>query len=721
MIEIRHLNKKYRNKGVLSNATLKMSDPSDIYALVGESGAGKTTLFNILFGLDPDYSGTYYLFGKNVREMSSREWSTIREHEMRIVFQDYKLLETMTIYENIALSGHYSENEIHEVLAALEMDEFKHQLITELSGGQKQRVAIARAVISKPKILLLDEPTGNLDGMTADKMMKYLDELRRKGILIVVITHDVRVSELADVVYQVSNQQFHLMKGQVNYEINDQEREDVKNTKKQLSAYVGKTLKRTKKKIFFTAIPAILIITIFILAFNAYQASSTLSFLDFFAGIGEQTIIMDTQWLNQATQEALQVQGITSSFDRQRIAFSHQDLEQVLALEGVEDATLFQWGITFHNDRSDNDLRKRVPSSEFNDLIRRYTLGREMDIEFEFSSFQVPVDFLADFNPDQIHVLAGQLPDSEQDEVLIPDILALIHFHTENFEEVVGQTVDLDVLPLRDLDPEDDRPLELFGDVYLIKQTYTISGVYATDFRHRVEEHYFIYTGFFEHPEPSLEELKESYRGIQMFLSSNEQTAHFNQAIIESFDHFLKANGTGHFSMLVRVNHPRDIVPVSEALGELFPAYHLLSQHDVRNGELAFIYRELVTVLVIGSTVIALVMGIIISFLNKGYIHGRSQELAILYSLGYRKRNIFGIICMENMVLFSFYLIVSVLLAHLANVIYFSRSVHHLLFANLLEFSNLMSVFSLVILMSMISVLWGISGVRPSNLRRFLN
>lgn len=141
---------------------------------------GKTTLFNILFGLDVDFTGLYYLFRNNSREISKKEWSSIREYDMRIVFQDYKLCDTMTVYENIVMSGNYSEDGICLILKELGLDELKNQLVTELSGGQKQRVAIARAVISNPKILLLDEPTGNLDSMTADKMMNFLDQLKKR-------------------------------------------------------------------------------------------------------------------------------------------------------------------------------------------------------------------------------------------------------------------------------------------------------------------------------------------------------------------------------------------------------------------------------------------------------------------------------------------------------------------------------------------------------------
>ena len=718
MIELRHLNKSYGKKVILKEASLKLNDPSQIYSLIGESGVGKTTLFNILFGLDPYFSGSYYLFGQDSRKILLRQWSAIREYDVGIVFQDYKLLETMTVYENISLSGNHSEIEIENTLIELGIQELRDQMITDLSGGQKQRVAIARAVISKPKILLLDEPTGNLDGMTTEKLMSYLNRLRKKGILIFMITHDSRVSELADVVYEMKNQQFHLVKGEVSCESEAELPSYQPNSRKVLASYVAKTLYRTKKKIFFTAIPALIIISVFILSFNAYRASSVMSFLSFFSGIGESTIILDTQELNQEARERLQNEGITSSFDGQRVAFSERDLQLVRDLDGVDNAILFFSKITSHVDARDYALRMTIPSEEFNDLMRRYTLGREMSVSFEFSALQVPAEFLTDFNPDEINVLVGQLPNESMNEVLIPDLLAILYFGTEEFDQLVGESIELDVLPLRNLDVPD---ITVVGSEYFQTEIYRISGVYSTTFRQRIEDNYFVYVSFTEIEELSLEELEREYYFIQSFLSSNEQTRRFNQEIIESFDHYLAARGTGYTSMLIRVNHPREIASVSAHLSELFPYYHPLSQHEIRNGELSFIYHGLVATLLAGSTIIALIMGVIISFLSKGYFYSRSKEFTILYSLGYTKRDIFKIICLENVILFNLYFAFALLIAHLANVFYFRRSAHHLLFSELIHWPNILAVYGLVMLMSTVAVIWGIAGVRPSNLRKFLS
>jgi hypothetical protein len=433
---------------------------------------------------------------------------------------------------------------------------------------------------------------------------------------------------------------------------------------------------------------------------------STLHFFSFFAEIGDRAIIIDTQRLNQSTQQQLEQQGITTRYDGARIAFSEEDLETVKALDGVENAVLFREGITIHADRENNIFRERFYSSEFNQLLSRHTLGRETTVEFDFSALHVPAEFLPDLNPNQINLLAGHFLADNSDELLIPDIFAMMIFDTEDFSQIIGKAIDLNVISLDDVD--DWIPLDMIGDEYQQSKIYTISGIYTTYFRQHIEQWYAIYTGFFEAPKIELKELEENYLVMQTLLSSHEQAQNFNYRMIENFDSFIQARGTGDHSMLIRVNDPRNIISVSERLSELFPAYDLLSQYDVRNGEFSFIYRALVT-------------GLVISFLNKGCIYGRSRELAILYSLGYQKKDILKIILVENLILFSLNFIIALLLAYLANLIYFSRSSHHLLFSNIFEFTTIFMIFSLIMLMAIISVIWGLSSVKASNLRKFLN
>ena len=165
VMEMSHRSKVYDK--IIKDAEADFMDPSEIYGIFGESGAGKTTLFQILFGLDQDYEGTYMLFGRDAHSYTAEEWGRIRSKDMPIVFQDFKLLEQMTVYENIyfALSHPQKtkEDEIMHLLEEMNLNHLCDHKVSQLSGGEKQRLAICRALINQPQIILLDEPTGSLD------------------------------------------------------------------------------------------------------------------------------------------------------------------------------------------------------------------------------------------------------------------------------------------------------------------------------------------------------------------------------------------------------------------------------------------------------------------------------------------------------------------------------------------------------------------------------
>ncbi|MBM7710436.1 ABC transporter ATP-binding protein [Enterococcus lemanii] len=387
MIKIRNLTKKYKDKRILDKVSFVVNDPSKIYSLIGESGTGKTTLFNILFGLDKDYSGMYQLFGRDSINLSHSEWATLREKYIRMVFQDYKLLDNFSVIENIRVSGNYSVDNIEEVLQELDIDDVKNHLVSELSGGQKQRVAIARAIIAEPKILLLDEPTGNLDGMTSEKIMKYLQRLRDKGILIFIITHDTALSGLSDIVFELKDQKITMIKESNSLVPTDEFTVKKEPTsKKYLSKYVINTLLRTKKRIFYLAIPAVIILSIFILGFSAYRANSTLSFKQLFNGLGNQIILMDTQNLKAEQISNFNERGIQSSFDGERIGFSEEDFEAVSDIENVETVYLSLGEVTSNHDKNLYTLSAHYNQSDYSKILQKYVtlINRVEHLSFYF-------------------------------------------------------------------------------------------------------------------------------------------------------------------------------------------------------------------------------------------------------------------------------------------------------------------------------------------------
>ncbi|MGN4979104.1 ABC transporter ATP-binding protein [Aeromonas sp. 95A] len=170
-------------------------------ALVGASGSGKSTLLGLLAGLDLPSQGDIEILGKSLGELDEEGRARLRAEQIGFVFQSFLLLPTMTALENVMLPAELRgerdcEPRARELLAAVGLGERLHHLPPRLSGGEQQRVAIARAFMTRPSLLLADEPTGNLDSKTGEKVIELLFELNRKhGTTLVVVTHDHHLAE----------------------------------------------------------------------------------------------------------------------------------------------------------------------------------------------------------------------------------------------------------------------------------------------------------------------------------------------------------------------------------------------------------------------------------------------------------------------------------------------------------------------------------------------
>jgi ABC-type lipoprotein export system ATPase subunit len=198
-----HLENISRSYGTGDAATPALTDltlevPSGAFVtVVGTSGSGKTTLLNIIGGLDTDYTGTAVIFEKNLREMNDRELSRFRNQTVGFVFQHFNLLEHLDALQNVALSAFFSAEDrgslerAEEVLVRVGLQEKLKKLPGQLSGGQKQRVAIARALFSRPRLILADEPTGNLDTNTGGQIISLFESLNSDdGLTVIAVTHE---------------------------------------------------------------------------------------------------------------------------------------------------------------------------------------------------------------------------------------------------------------------------------------------------------------------------------------------------------------------------------------------------------------------------------------------------------------------------------------------------------------------------------------------------
>lgn len=195
--------------------------------IMGTSGSGKTTLINILSTIDEATSGKLLIFDQNIVGLSDKEKANIRKRYMGFIFQDYNLIDSLKVIDNILFSlklnkkNIINEAEIKQIISSLGIEELLDKYPFECSGGQQQRIAIARALVCKPKILFADEPTGNVDSIRAKQLMEYFTEINRKyGITIVMVTHDCLVASYASEMYYVEDGKIinHIFKGNDSFE-----------------------------------------------------------------------------------------------------------------------------------------------------------------------------------------------------------------------------------------------------------------------------------------------------------------------------------------------------------------------------------------------------------------------------------------------------------------------------------------------------------------------
>ena len=217
LIEMNSICKSYRNIGfetkVLKDVTLHIKE-GDYVSIIGPSGAGKSTLMAIMGCLSQPTSGEYILDGEEVGKLNDRKLSRVRNEKIGFVFQAFHLLPGVTAMENVSLPLVYAQNpprnikeRARELLTKVGLKHRLHHTPGQLSGGEQQRVTIARSLINDPRIILADEPTGNLDSKNGVETMKTFDNLIKEGKTIILITHDQEVAQHADRIISIRDGQ----------------------------------------------------------------------------------------------------------------------------------------------------------------------------------------------------------------------------------------------------------------------------------------------------------------------------------------------------------------------------------------------------------------------------------------------------------------------------------------------------------------------------------
>ena len=211
MIRLEKVNKVFGDLHVLKGVDLEVAEGEKL-VIIGPSGSGKSTLMNIVGCLDVADSGTYLLDGTPIEDYSENELARIRNRKIGFVFQSFNLISKLTAEENVELPLIYQKvprserkERVEAALARVNLQKRAKHLPTELSGGQQQRVAIARAIVTKPSLILADEPTGNLDSKTTIEIMDIFHELHAGGNTIVLITHDDEVARQASRIVRIKD------------------------------------------------------------------------------------------------------------------------------------------------------------------------------------------------------------------------------------------------------------------------------------------------------------------------------------------------------------------------------------------------------------------------------------------------------------------------------------------------------------------------------------
>ena len=658
MIKLENISKNYGDHIIFDNMSITFDEENSLNGIIGKSGSGKTTLFNIMFGLDTSYDGKYSIDNRNTRDFSNKIWDKTRREDIHIVFQDFKLIENFTVLENLTLTLNCSVSSAEDALEKLNILELKNEKVRNISGGEKQRLAISRAIIGNPKILLLDEPTGNLDDTHADIIMKCVQSLKNENMMIFIITHDNRIIDYCDNIYLLEDKHLKLYRKQnkLSQSISkNQENKNIEeNNKKHNLKYVLKSIQRNLVDIVVNYVPVSIIFMLFMTIFLFFYSISINDLYEFYSGIDDKTIYVSTTHYTKNYINKCSKNNYVAFDDGKRISFSANDLLNVKKISGVKSATLFNGDVKTSADKSGNNLNLNLSKESLSKTVRKTkSYSHYPDkIEFEFQTLTVPVEYINNYNPEHIELLYGNYPVNNQ--VLLPDFLAY-NYCDNDLEDLVNKNIELPIV--------DQKRNQ-------ISKNYKVAGIYRTNFENNVNLKEYIYVSYQNYDFLDVFSTEEQFNDYRVQFNQENSNYNIDQSVFKDYETYLDALGTGLNDMIITCKTSKDVINVTKKLNDLFPNLRLMSQYEFKNGEFRDTYIQTVLINIGMIIFIATILGIIILFLNKGYIRKRNKELAVLYSLGHSRREVIMIILLEYILISTIAFIIGYSMLFIARTVY---------------------------------------------------
>lgn len=706
MLELKNITKKYDEKIIFENLNVQFNKTNTINGIIGKSGSGKTTLFNILFGLDNDYEGVYIIDEQDVKSFDLKKWDEIRRNEIHIVFQDFKLIENFTVLENLILTLNCKENEAKNALEKLDILSLENTKVKNISGGEKQRLAIARALIKNPKILLLDEPTGNLDDVHAEMIMKCIQSLKNEQMMIFIISHDQRVMDYCDNIYVLENKTLKLEKENKEVVSSYSKKSASKKIKSHNIKYVLKTMQRNSKDIIINYIPVSIIFMLFMTIFLFFYSISINDLYEFYSGIDNKTIyVSTTHYTKQYLNECSKNNYVIISNDGTRISFSNKDLKDVKNILGVNEAKLYNGNVETSVDYKGNELNLVLDKNSFSSKVKKTKSYVHFPdkVQMEFKTLTVPYPYIKHYNPKHIELLYGNYP--VKNEILIPDFLAYNYLKNKTLNTLVKKSIELPII--------DEKRNQ-------VNQIYKVSGIYKTNYENNIGLTEYIYTSYQNYDFLDLFQTQESYKNHVNDFNQENKIHDIQKTVFKDYDSYLKAIGTGLDDMIIVCKSKNDVKNVTKELNKLFPHLRLMSQYEFKNGEFRESYIQTVLINIGIIVLVALILGIIILFLNKGYIRKRNKELAVLYALGRSKKDVIVIILLEHLLISTVAFIVGYFGLWMIRILYL-RYVSTFNFLSLMFNGKVIFyIYLYIILMTFISVIFSIHGINRKKLNEYL-